>query len=36
MNNSWGYGQEGLGNDTDTLVSEKTNVKFKLLQIVVN
>jgi hypothetical protein len=36
MNNSWGYGREGVGNDRETLVSEETNVNFELLQILVN
>jgi hypothetical protein len=30
-----GYGREGVGNDTETLVSAKTNVTFDLLQILV-
>jgi hypothetical protein len=29
----WG---EGVGNDTETLVSERTNITFELLQILVN
>jgi hypothetical protein len=31
-----GYGREGNGNDTETLASEKANVNFELLQILVN
>jgi hypothetical protein len=36
IDSSWGYEQEGVGNDTETLVSEKTNIKFELLQILGN
>jgi hypothetical protein len=36
IGNNWGYGPEGIGNDTESLVSEKTNFTFELLQILVN
>jgi hypothetical protein len=31
-----GSGRESVGNDTETLVSEETNINFDLLQILVN
>jgi hypothetical protein len=36
INRIWGYGREGVGNDTEILVSERTNVNCELLQILVN
>jgi hypothetical protein len=36
MDTSWGYGQQDIQNDTDALVSEKTNVNFEPPQILVN
>jgi hypothetical protein len=36
INSSWGCRREGVGNDTENLVSEKTNVIFELLQISVS
>jgi hypothetical protein len=36
MNSSLEYGREGVGNDTETLLSEKTNVNLELLEILVN
>jgi hypothetical protein len=36
IDRSLGYGRAGVGNQNETLVSEKTNVSFELLPILVN
>jgi hypothetical protein len=33
IDTDWEYRREGIETDTETLASEKTNVKFMLLQI---